>query len=237
MDTNQYLNFSSTLNQVQIIPPGSKAVRARKVVTRSRARATGKFPSRKMNRMLQWESINELNAFRLLEANPNVISFTEQPFAISYVLNGATFYHFPDILFKTRCSKHLWEVKPRSKACHPDVVARTALMRSALPSLGYQYDLVIGEDLARKDRLTNVRKLLTRGRRDVPPLLREQIRQVFVQQPLLSIEALLDALGDLLQVGHIYRQILDGVLLCDLESPLSMQTTLSHVDSTGHSQF
>ena len=34
--------------------------------------------------MLQWESINELNAFRLLDCDPRVTVFTEQPCEIVY---------------------------------------------------------------------------------------------------------------------------------------------------------
>jgi hypothetical protein len=37
-----------------------------------------------MERMLQWESINELNAFRLLNCDPRVTVFTEQPCEIGY---------------------------------------------------------------------------------------------------------------------------------------------------------
>src|SRR5579859_7695488 len=41
-------------------PPPDGKIRARKVVSRSRARGTGKFPSWKMGRMIQWESTYEL---------------------------------------------------------------------------------------------------------------------------------------------------------------------------------
>jgi hypothetical protein len=37
-----------------------------------------------MERMLQWESINELNDFRLLDCDPRVTVFTEQPCEIGY---------------------------------------------------------------------------------------------------------------------------------------------------------
>ncbi len=50
----------------------------RRIVMRSRARATGKYPSWKAGRMVQWESINELNAFRILDAMPEVSTFTER---------------------------------------------------------------------------------------------------------------------------------------------------------------
>jgi hypothetical protein len=35
--------------------------------------------------MLQWESMNELDAFRLLDCDPRVTAFTEHPCGIVYV--------------------------------------------------------------------------------------------------------------------------------------------------------
>src|SRR5215813_8651303 len=50
----------------------SEGALSRNVVTRSRVRPTGKYPSWKMERMLEWESRNELHAFRLLDCDPSV---------------------------------------------------------------------------------------------------------------------------------------------------------------------
>ncbi len=50
--------------------------------------------------MLEWESENELNAFRLLDCNPDVTSFHEQPCKVVYFLDGQAKSHYPDILFE-----------------------------------------------------------------------------------------------------------------------------------------
>jgi len=39
--------------------------------------------------MLHWESIGELNAFRVLDCDPDVTHFSEQPCQIRYVEDGA----------------------------------------------------------------------------------------------------------------------------------------------------
>lgn len=183
-----------------------------------------------MNRMMQWESVNELNAFRLLEADPSVIRFSEQPFVIKYVMNGEEFYHYPDILFETTDTKHLWEVKPNAYASRPEVAARTALLRNQLPNHGYKYDLVLAEDLARKGRLHNIKKLLIHGRSRVSPLLREHIRQLFISKPNMTLGSIVNAPSIEVSVREIYRLILDGVLRCDLENPLTMESRLTHSD-------
>lgn len=64
-------NFESTpMNRVRSVSfcaPGQ--LRKRKVVTRSGARETGKFPCVRNNRGMQWESKNERNGFVLLETS------------------------------------------------------------------------------------------------------------------------------------------------------------------------
>ncbi len=73
---------------LELIYPEAGKLRSRRVVSRSRARATGKFPSWKMGRMIQWESINELNAYRRLDATPGANAFYEQPLMIPLFSTG-----------------------------------------------------------------------------------------------------------------------------------------------------
>src|ERR1039457_2276067 len=80
-----------------ILFPAPGQMRFRRVVSRSNARSAGKYPSWKMDRMMHWESNNELNAFRLLDCDPNVTSYSEQPCRIAYVMDGVERIHFPDI--------------------------------------------------------------------------------------------------------------------------------------------
>ncbi len=60
----------------------------RKVVTPSGRKVRGYFPSKKMGRMVAWESQIELDAILLFEFSPGVISFQEQPEKIQYYVNG-----------------------------------------------------------------------------------------------------------------------------------------------------
>lgn len=113
---------------LEIIPPSANTGRARTVVSRSRSRPTGKYPSWKTGRMVEWESHNELNALRLLDADPNIRTFREQPLTIRYALDGEVHLHFPDVLVDRVCGRELWEIKPAAHACDPKVVARTRLL-------------------------------------------------------------------------------------------------------------
>ena len=99
---SHWFEMSANLSGIKsILFPEPGQMRSRKVVSRSNARSTGKYPSWKMGRMIHWESINELNAFRLLDCDPNVTSYSEQPCQIAYVLDGVERIHYPDILVTT----------------------------------------------------------------------------------------------------------------------------------------
>ncbi len=53
--------------------------RDRKVVRRSNYRVTGKYPSWKMLRMMQWESTIERDAFYLFDGTPNIYRTAGHP--------------------------------------------------------------------------------------------------------------------------------------------------------------
>ena len=199
-------------------------VRSRKVVSRSNARSAGKFPSWKMGRMIHWESINELNAFRLLDCDPNVTSYSEQPCKIVYVLNGVEKVHYPDILVTTTGGRQLWEVKLRSDASEPEVLARATFLSRALPRWGYEYRTVFGEELAKQPRLNNANLLLSLGKRAVSDCEWEDVRRTVTERGALVWSEAISG-----NYGAKGREILSslvlrGVLTIDINSPISPAT-------------
>jgi len=209
-----------------IVFPEPGQLRSRKVVSRSRTRPTGKYPSWKMRRMVQWESENELNAFRLLDCDPNVTRFNEQPCEIMYALNGQPRCHYPDILVEKNGRKELWEVKSEARAEELLVVTRTKLLMEELPRWGYTYLVVFGRDLAMQPRLANACFLLGFGRSAVSDCEQEFIRQTVKQHGSLLWS---DACSG--NYGPRGREILcglvlRGVLTIDLDTPISPNTRL-----------
>jgi hypothetical protein len=170
--------------------------------------------------MLHWESSNELNAFRLLDCDPDVTSFSEQPCKVVYVMDGVERIHCPDILVETTGGKELWEVKPRSKALEPEFLARTAVFSCALPKWGYEYRTVLGEDLAIQPRLNNASLLLILGTRAVNDCDREDVRRAMGDRGrLVWSEA---CRGDYGANGreNLCGLVLRGVLTIDMNSPV-----------------
>jgi hypothetical protein len=219
------MNFISTfldgtrpsLDRILSVEFETGMARTRKVVSRSNTRATGKWPSWKLGRMAYYDSLHEANAFRLLDAWPEVKSYAEQPCRIRYVLQWENHLHVPDILVDFGNRRELWEVKTARDAQDSEVRRRTSLMTQCLPAFGYQYRLITAEDLGRQPRLENMRYLFQHGRNPVPPLEREQLRQRFRESGELSWRHF--------RMGGIYkdwlravcRLILEGVIALDIE--------------------
>jgi hypothetical protein len=69
---------------------------SRKVVTRSGRGFRGYFPSKKLNRPVQFESLLERDAIRLFENAIEVVTYKEQPTIIYYYLDDIQKRYHPD---------------------------------------------------------------------------------------------------------------------------------------------
>lgn len=220
---------------VSIQFPELHGARMRKVVSRSRARPTGKFPSWKMGRMLQWESPHELNAFRLLDADPSIIGFQEQPVEIGFDLNGVRRRHIPDLMVQFARRTEFWEIKASLSHVDPDTAARTSLLKEELPPLGYSYKLILGSQLAQQPDLSNAILLLRFGREGIDPVDRERVRLAFKRSGTLTWTQLLRYLANPKGLQNVCRLALEGWIHFDRSQPLNEEAGLSWGRPPSHS--
>lgn len=207
---------------------------ARKVVTRSKARCTGKWPSWKAGRMTQWESLNERHAFVLLDCDTRVRTYREQPAIIQYEIAGHNFRHFPDVLVSYQDHEEFLEIKPAKQALDPEVQSRTALMERELPRFGYRYRLLLAEELALQPRLDTCSYLARHGRQPIHAHAREWARRMFAQEGHLCWNDIqVGALGAR-GVALACRLVLEGSVTLDLDKELGASTVLHwSADSKG----
>jgi hypothetical protein len=84
---------------------GAKPVSVRKPSNRGGVRKNiGKTPSLKAGRPVWWESLLERDYIVLLEFDPDVITFVEQPFRVRYSFEGRVRHYTPDFLVERKTS-------------------------------------------------------------------------------------------------------------------------------------
>jgi hypothetical protein len=139
-------------------------------------------------------------------------------------MDGVERIHFPDILVTTPGGKQLWEVKPRSNALDPQVLARAAYLSRVLPRWGYEYRTVLAEDLSTQPRLGNAILLLSLGKRAASDCEWENIRRAMAEQgPLVWSEA---CAGNYGRKGReiLCSLVLRGALAIDMNAAISPAT-------------
>lgn len=221
--------------EIVIQLPKKGALRARKVVSRSGVRHTAKYPSMKMGRMMQAESSHELNAFQLLDADPQVETFCEQPLTIFYSIGGTVHSHVPDILVRIRGIEipQLWEIKETKELKDPVLQSRTQYLEQKMPRMGYTYALILAESLESGHLLRNSQRLLRLGKAPVSEATRERVRRMVNETGPLRWGAVEHGQLGAKGLSILSRLALEGYLTFDRRAPIS-PTTRFHLDETSH---
>lgn len=191
--------------------PADGKERMKEIVNRSNSRPTGKYPSWKMGRFMQWETVDHLKAFRSLDADPKVHSFEEQPLLIEYESGGFLHIERPHILVVTGYQKELWTIKKSSETFNRIQKAEEEELSFHLLRHGYLQKTVIAETLEEEPRMGNQMKLLRLGRCQVSSLEREAIRHFFMKRSgVVTWGEILD--GEIGSIGKniICRLVLEG---------------------------
>jgi len=136
----------------------------------------GKFPSRKLGRMVHWESLLERDAILLFEFSPRVATFREQPYSISYFHTGRMRRYTPDFELTFRSGHtELVEVKPWVKLQKSDEQQRFEAIGSYFNARDMRFRILSDLEIRKRPLLDNLR-LLYRCR--TPQLSNGESRQL-----------------------------------------------------------
>jgi len=117
-------------------------VRRSKVRTRG---VRGRFYSHKAGRLVRYESLNEKYLFKVLETDPYVISYCEQPIELEYAFNSKKGTYTPDVL-ATRIdqTKTLYEAKSQEELDKndPRLEAKLLAARNYCENQGWDFTVV-----------------------------------------------------------------------------------------------
>jgi hypothetical protein len=134
--------------------------RARKVITRAPQRLVGRFPSAKNACTIHWESQLERDLVYLLEFDPTVVGYREQPFTIELGLLGRRRRYTPDFLVERTQARSVIEVKPAAQAQRPEFQELFAAAAAALTEQGLSYQVMTEREIRPQPRLDNIRWLV-----------------------------------------------------------------------------
>lgn len=218
---------------IAIHRPAPGALRMRRPLTRSGMRVRVKVASWKLQRAVHAESIDESVAVTLLDGDPKVARFSEQPCLIEFVLDGCARKHYPDLeVVFTGGQKEIWEIKPDRFSNDPFIRRRTDFLTRELLEHGYRYRLVVSSELQEDSRLPAIQQLLRWGRAPVDLRDYEAIRCECQQPEPLTLGRFKQPTGPFTR-GNAYRLALEGQLQIDLSQPLSDGTLVRLIDA-GH---
>lgn len=197
---------------------------SRKPITRSGRGFRVKYPSAKLGRMVECESLLEADVVHLIEFSSVVVSYREQPIRIEYWDEDRMREYFPDfelVLTDGSCI-HL-EVKPTEALRKPLVAAKLRAIATHYIERGQTFRIVTEQEARREPLRSNLRRLTyLRGRKGVslPSALR-------LQQLLGTDACRFEIVQSRLGGEMVWRLLANELLRCDLRLPIVPETLLT----------
>ncbi len=197
---------------------------ARKVVTRSGRGIRGYNSSRKMAKMIPWESTLERDAYLLFELSSAVERYYAQPEKIQFEQDGLIHSYYPDTKLELSDGTIVYvEIKPRARLNKPEIKARMEAIRKYYESRPDTRFLVIDEhDIRSEPRLTNLKLLAYHLSHDDKEEISTWLQSLYLLTPK-TIAGAASVLGD---IRIAYRLIARGYLRCDLSQSLTGNTLI-----------
>lgn len=194
-------------------------MRVRKVVTRRGRHIRGYFPSKKLNRMVAWESLLEKDTLLLMELSPGVLSYQEQPEEISYWDGQAICGYVPDLRVNL-CNETslLVEVKPAEELERPAVRTKYQQIAQHLLEQGEHFLILTDQEIRLEPQYSSLCRLLY-WYNHAPVRLpsAQEIGMQLREYEQATIQDFLDLFG----ASVTYALIAKGLLVADLTQVLS----------------
>jgi len=197
----------------------------------------GKFPSRKNGRMIQHEGLLELDAIHLFEANHRIVRYREQPLTLHYPDGERLRRYTPDFeLVLDTGEVVLVEVKPIRSLSNAEVKHKMDCIAAHMHRIDQSFVILSEGCIRHEPRLSSLRWVLHQAGR-VPPTDDSMCAALIRHQekfPLSLREA-----SDCLSVSNIdpYSLLLAGRLICSLDGPMSLETSIHLAEEPRHVWF
>lgn len=166
---------------------------ARRITNKGSKKIIGKFPSLLMGVIVMWESKLERDFIYLLEFDPDVVSYREQPMRIIYALNGKQRRYTPDFLVLRKEKKQLIEVKPKAKVLKGNNQQRFRIIAEICSARGYEFKLATECEIRVQPRLYNIKLFWKYARTPIYPQHQIYCKEVFDSRQVIRLGELIRA--------------------------------------------
>lgn len=197
-------------------------MRVRNITNKGGNKLIGKFPSVKLGRIVWYESPLERDFLYLLEIDPDVISYQEQPGRIYYSLGGKKRRYTPDLLVRRSRKKQIIEVKIKKRAEQEQYARLFRIAQRACEKEGCEFKVVTEESIRLQPRLDNAKLLYKYARTPVRAQHQIVCHEFFVGREEASLGEVIQFFasrntGQQVAYALIYR----GILSVDLMQPFT----------------
>jgi hypothetical protein len=183
----------------------------------------GKFFSVKTGRVVWYESLLERDYMYLLDFDPCVTFWHEQPLRFRYTYAGKTHFYTPDLEVHRESKKQIVEVKSEEQVQSGKWDFLFRIATSICKQEGYEFIVVTDRVIRQQPKLETVKKLWKYARTPVFPQHQILCKEFFEQRQTAQTE-----LGDLLKLFEsksiptpcLFALLFWGALEIDLTQPL-----------------
>lgn len=193
-------------------------MKARKAVTRTGHGFRAYVVSKKLQRMVEAESLVERDAIMLFEYSRGVIRFQEQPELIMYESEGKMHRYYPDFEVELKNGEIIhFEIKPLSKLSNPKIIKKLTAITQHYLRTGRNFRILTDAQIRKEPLLTNL-KYLTRFQfysKDITNL-RSKVDKSIMCEPASTIQSLSVNYG----LTNVLVLISRGYLICNLDLDL-----------------
>ncbi|MDI1260191.1 TnsA endonuclease N-terminal domain-containing protein [Aquabacterium sp.] len=218
-------------------PSGDQHQRSREVISPSGGIMRGKFPSLKNGRVIHHEGLLELDAIFLFELSPQITSYREQPTRLTYSDGSRIRRYTPDFELTLVSGELVWvEVKPLRFCVVPDTQQKLSCIAAQMRDNGKAFEILTDEVLRLEPRQSVVRTLWHRVPKAMRPV---EAGRFALAGCMTSFPMSLERAATLLEGKglNVYSLILQGLLTCDLSSPLSANSLITIGKEGDHEWF
>ena len=189
-----------------------------------------KIPSRKLNRIVAVHSFLARDYVLLLEYDPQISLYREQPCKVRFRHNGKVRVCAPDFLVVDRAGTlRLIRLKPKSWAIDEDDAILLHAISNICREHGFEFTIIPEAEIRRQPRLHNLGLLRRYSRTELGMRHRLLCRDFFRLTPAPTLGALIESLRDhdiACPEAVAHALIWHGVMSTDLERPLDRQSVI-----------